>query len=739
MRAIIERLRRRLRPRHPLVRQYDQVDCGPAALLSVLRHHGGDASLVAVRDLCATDARGSTLLSLLRAAEALGFRARGVTGQYDDLRKEALPAIAHVVVDGRLHHYVVVYRMEAGRVLVGDPGKGLHWTPRAEFEAAWASRAVLLLAPAGPLTREPPQHWLRWIGAYFRREETWLYQSVFLGVVYTALGLLTSVFVQRLIDRLIPQHRTTAVLVTGGMLLGVQAVRAAVGFVRGRFMIELNRRVSVRVNEDFVTHLLHLPARFFETRKTGDITARMADTVKIQQAMLQVFGTSIIDAMVIVGSLLFLFQMAPQLAWVAAAGLPVYTALLLRATRRIKLEQADVMKGYAAAESSYIDTLGGMDEVRGFGAAPWYAGRNVALYTRFAQANERLGRTQVRLSLAAELAGGMGVMGALVWGAFLVIQGDMKLGSMMAAYSLLAGMLPAATRLVLSNVQLQGASVAATRLLDLLLVDTEADPGTRELELGSTLRIRGGGFAWPRGQALFRDVEMELAPGRLTALWGLSGSGKSTLVRLLERKHALTAGELQAGGVPADHFSLASWRRGVASVPETVKIFNGTLAENVLMGRPCADLAALAARVEETGLLPFFSRFEGGLLTLVGEEGRQLSSGERQVVGLLRALYDRPAVLVVDEGINAIDVETAALVFGTLAGYAREHAVLLISHNLRTLLRADRIYLLEDGRVADGGDPRELMETHDRFRHLWNLQELPFQPAAPRGTAPWST
>lgn len=717
------RVGRIFRPRYPVVRQYDVADCGPAALLSVLRYHGGDASLVRVRELAGTDARGSTLLTLLRAAQGLGFDASGATGSYDDLTRVEGPCIAHVVMEGGLHHFVVVFRADADRLVVGDPGRGRVTMTRAEFEAIWVRRAVLLLTPTANLRRERAPHWTAWIGTHFRREETWLLQSLFLGVAYTVLGLLTAVFVQWLIDRFIPGKRMDAIIATGIFLGVLQALRAAAGFLRQRFLVELNKRVSLAVTGEFLEHLFRLPAAFFDTRKKGDITARIHDAVKIQGALLRVIGTTLVDVLIIIGSLVFLFFMARPLAWVALASVPVYAAILLRTTRRIKLQQRDVMSGFAHVEASYIDSLDGIEEIRGFRAGGVFARLNGLLFRTFQERNERLGITQARVALAAELAGGAVVIGSLIYGAVLVIGGELQLGQMMAAYSLLAGMLPATAQLVEANIALQGASVAATRLMDLLLVEAEPDGGEAPFRLEHTLAVRGGTFVWPKGQELLREVELQVERGRLTALCGFSGAGKSTLVKILERKYPLTGGALLLDGRDAGEFSLESWRRGLVTVPETVKIFNGTLGDNLLMGRDIADPEWVGRRLAELGMLPFLARFEGGLATLVGEDGRQLSSGERQVVGLIRALLDSPDVLVMDEGINAIDVQIAGMILRTLADYAREHAVLLISHNLRTLLGADHLYLLEGGTVVESGRPTELLEQPGRFRELWEMQE----------------
>ena len=721
---VTARLWRRLLPRrYRVVRQYDQADCGPAALLTVLRYWGGDASLARVRQLARTDVRGSSMLSLVQAAGALGLEATGAAGDYDALLRERLPCIAHVVSDAGLQHFVVVFRIAPRGVLLGDPGRGLRRLSRAAFLQIWRSGAVVLLAPTDRLARTPAPRGLPWIAAYFDREQTWLVQSLFLGALYTGLGLLTAVFVQWLIDRLIPARSYEKIFSIGLALLTLLLLRAGAGYLRQRFVVELNKRVGSRVNADFLSRVFRLPLRFFDTRSTGDITARVNDAVKIQSALLQIVGTAVIDGLITLGSLGLVFAFAPPLGWVALAAVPAYGAILARAVGRVRRQQNDVMRSYAGVEASYIDGLTGIEEIIGFNAAAAFAARSAGQFAQFQDGTERLGRTQAAVSLQAELAGGVLIMGGLVFGAVLVIRQQVLLGQMIAAYSLLGGMLPSIHRLVDANISLQGAAVAVARLMDLMLVDPEPSAGRRAFALTDALEVRRGRFVWPRGRVLLQDLDMRIPRGRITGLWGPSGAGKSTVVRILQRKYALTSGALMVDGAPAEEIELSDYRRNVGVVPEHVKVFRSTLADNVLLGRLVPGRVSLEVRLSQLGVASFLDHFEAGLRTPVGEEGQRLSAGERQIVGLLRALLEEPALLVVDEGVNALDAELASRTLATLRHYAQDHAVLIIAHNLGTLLHSECLYVLEGGRIAEQGTPAELIERGGRFAALWRLWE----------------
>ena len=717
-RGFVERARRLLQPRYPTVRQYDRTDCGAASLLSVLRYHGGDSSLVTVRELSHTGVQGTSMWSLQEAAVILGFVATGARGSYEDLRNVALPCIAHFVLEDSRPHFVVVFRITDKKVLVGDPARGRRWTTKKTFCERWKSQAVLLLAPTEKLHQTPSPHWVKWVLGYLRREEGWLTQALAMGFAYAGLGLLTALFVRALIDRFIPSGNVRDILAVGGGLLALQMVRGLVGYLRSWLLIELSRRVNTRMTVDALGHLFSLPASFFESRRTGDITARINDSVGIHAALLSVLGNTAIDVVVVLGSLAILFYFAPPFGWTALVFVTCSSFVIAIAARRVRDHQFKVKQAYAGVQASYIDSIGAIDPIRGTNSAPVFSKLLGHMYEHVQKGLARLGMVQTRVSVAVELAAGGLIVIALTAGSVLVVRDALTLGTMMAAYSLLAGTMPATARIVETRLQFQEASVASARLLDLLLIDPERNDGCEPFQMSRCLSVRGGGFRWPGGDPLLKDINLELPRGRLTALCGPSGVGKSTLVKILDRRYPLHEGKLLIDDDAVDRIDLASYRRHVATLPEAVSIINGTIAENILLGRTVTDARELLERIEQIGLARFMSRFPNGISTLIGDEGRQISSGERQTIGLLRALWDVPDVLLVDEGMNATDIDITRIFFKTLTAYAENHAVLVVSHQPRTLLRADYVYVLEASGIVEEGTPESLLQRDRKFASL---------------------
>lgn len=703
------------RKKYPIIRQYDQIDCGPAVLLSILKYYGGNANVVYVRELCETDVHGSTLFGIVKAAKNLGFDALGAKGSYKDLMNETMPCIAHIKYESGLNHFIIVYKINSKKVLVGDPGKGLYKLSKEKFVEIWEKHAVILLKPNSKLYNTATSGWIKWIRNYLKKNETWVYQTLFLGIIYTGLGLSTAVFVQWLIDRFIPEKDLNKIIYTGLFLLFMLILKAIAGYFRQRFLIILNKKVTININSDFLNHIFRLPKKFFDTRKIGDITARINDSMKIQKAILLITTTTIIDSLIVIGSLALMSHLAVKLAIIALLLIPVYALILFSKIKIIKKRQSEVMQGHAQVESSYIDSLKGIDDILGFNVSKTFTQFNKNLFKNFQNKIESLGFTQTSLSLMAGLSGGILTVSFLSYGAILVIENKLLLGQMIASYSLLANILPAISNYVIASIELQGAHIAARRLRDILLAKQEQEKGNIPFKVNKSINIINGSFSWPKSDYLFKDLNLSIEKGKITSLWGKSGTGKSTLVQILQRKYQLTQGEILVDNIQAEKILLSHYRHSIAVIPQTIKLFNGTLAENITVGREVKSIDEILNRIQKMSLNSFINRFQYGLLTILGEDSRKLSGGEMQMLGLIRALYDCPEVLIIDEGFSAMDIEIENILFNTLKEYAEDHIILNITHNLRIILQTDYIYLLDDGKIIEHGSTIELLQNKSSY------------------------
>ncbi len=514
------------------------------------------------------------------------------------------------------------------------------------------------------------------------------------------MGLLAASSVQLILDTLIPAGNIPDIVRIALILGIVVLLKAGLGFFRQKFIIVLSRRVTERVAGEFLDHIFHLPKDFFATRQTGDITSRIGDAAKVQQAVIRVLAAGFLDLFILVGSLALLAFFSSTLFWCTLGIIPLFALLVARSAREISIKNHAALGAYAQVESAYIDALTGIDEILNHSSGPAFARATKERFSQFQESIVDLGLLQAKLSFLGETSSNLLSFVILTVGAGLVISGTLLIGKMMAAFSLAAFAFPSVMRLVEAGVNFNSASVAFRRLMDILEVPGEECRGTRPFTLVEGLTMREGTFGWSRRTQLFSDVSFTVAKGTLTALWGPSGSGKSTLADILVRKLSLASGALLVDDVPAGEFDLAEYRRKVAVVSQDAKLFHGTIVENVYLGREVRERESLQAVLADIGLEHFFDRFDHGLATVVGEKGQRMSGGERQVIALLRALVNAPDLLIVDEALSGLDFALEGKILEFLRRFSRTHGVLIITHDLERIREADVAYLLSAGRMS---------------------------------------
>lgn len=715
------------------VRQQDQSDCGVACLRSVLRHFGSDASLERLREISGTSRQGTTMLGLYQAAASLGLEVVGYEAGMDNLRECKDVCILHIVKEGRFQHYVVYYGYDADRdmFLIGDPAEPApHYRSASQLASEWLSKSLLLLKPTGRLERvseKQHQRW-HWIKNLLREDIHILGIALAFGVAVSALGLATAVFSQQLIDKIIPSGDSLRLYAGAALLLLLLLARSGLGYLRQLLLLRQNRDFNIRVIDYFYNSLLFLPKAFFDNRKTGDLVARMNDTQRIQHAVSRLAENAMIDVVMVIVASVAIFSYDSVIGAVALLWVPVFVAIVWRFHRPILDGQQDVMKAYALNESHYIDTMLGIGEIKSANKQSVFTKITNAVYGYFQQKSLDLGKIGIRFGLVTETAGAVFITGIIAWSASEVLGGNLSTGGMMAVLQLVGILMGSAGQLAATNIQLQEAKVAFDRMFEFTNLGSEYDeeeeqPKAQIRDLAD-LRVQHLAFRFPGRKRLLEDVSFEVKKGEMVAILGESGCGKSTLLQILQKFYAPESGKIKVNGIDLDMAGFVGWRNITGSVPQQVKLFNGTLIENILLGDAVSDVGQLEEFFQYYGFHRYFSQLPHGYATIIGEGGVNLSGGQQQIVALARALYRKPQLLLLDEPTSALDRHSEAFVLGVLEAVKPHTAIVVATHRLKTARKADRIYVIEQGKTEVGGTHAELLQSDNFYSRGWNELSL---------------
>ncbi len=710
-----------------VVLQQGESDCGVACLLSIINHYKGSGSLENLRKLSGTTITGTTLLGLYQAAKQSGFEAQGCEADITALIEYGKPCVLNVLIDKKLQHYVVFWGVETKegkeKFLIGDPAKGESYLDRSELEEIWQSKSCLTLEPTdGFVTADAIRSKKKqWIWELIKQDRPLLIIASLIGIVVATLGLTMSLFSQKLIDDVLPQKNYTKLILGVISVLFLLIAKEGVAVLRQYFLLRQSKDFNIRLSDFFYTHLLRLPKPFFDTRKIGELTARLTDTTRIQRVITQLAGNVVVDILVVILSAIFVFIFSVQIGLICVLAIPVFFILVYRYSKKISQNQRAIMTAYAMAEGNYISTLQGVEPIKNSNKENIFSENNKKIYQQFQQNIFSLGKIQMRVLFLANSFSAFFLVGILFFAGFQVINGSLKPGELIAILGACSAMLPGVGNLALVSIPISEAKVAFDRMFEFTNIEPENGSSGKQFNDLHRLEVRNLSFRFPGRKPILHNVTFEVTKGEAIAIIGENGSGKSTLSQIIQRHYQPETGEISLNGtIGLNDIQLTDWRKMVGVVPQNIHIFNGTVIENIVFEDAARDPQKILPFLQKWDLVNFVESLPNSILTIVGEDGINLSGGQKQIVALARALYNNPQLLILDEATAAMDRESEKLVVRLLNKIKKDTAVIFISHRLQSLKSfCDRMYILDKGIVAASGNHDELMKSDNLYSYYF--------------------
>jgi len=487
----------------------------------------------------------------------------------------------------------------------------------------------------------------------------------------------------------------------------------------------LNNWVTSRVLNDLraqvFDRVLRLPVARFHEESTGKIINVVVNEVRQVVDMLQsVFVACVRDTLVVIGLLATLLYLNWQLTLVAIVVIPLTAVIVRTTTGRLRRLNRDNLRVTAEMTQVVEEATRGHQVIRVFSGERYER-------ARFHQRSQALLGFSQRMTVAfaattpiTQIATAMALSLVVV----LAIQANMTQGEFVQFVTMMLMLLTPMKSLAEVNGPMQRGIAAAETVFHLIDSPPELDTGT--LELGRArghLRLENVGFRYPNTQnPALSDVTLDVQPGQTVALVGVSGGGKSTFVNLVTRFYDPESGRLLIDGVPYQDVKLASLRAQLAMVSQNVVLFDDTLAANIAYGFETIDYERLAAAVKAAHLTDVVAKLEEGVETRIGENGMRLSGGQRQRVAIARAIYKDAPILILDEATSALDNESERAVQAALETLMAGRTTIVIAHRLSTIERADRIVVMEHGRIVEQGTHAQLLDANGMYANLYRLQ-----------------
>ena len=713
--------------------QPDAKDCGPTCLRIVSKFYGKTIPLQQIRNLSETTREGSSLLGLSDAAESLGFKTLGVQVNFKTLQEEVpLPCIVH----WNKYHFVVVYKIDkSGKVYISDPSYGLITYSKEEFIKYWigenadetTEEGIALILETTPVffqnefDDKESKASFSFLFKYLFKYKSLVFQLAVGLLTASLLSLIFPFLTQSIVDVGIQNQDLNFIYLVLAAQIMLFVGRTGIEVIRSWILLHLSTRINISIISDFFIKLMKLPISFFDTRMTGDIMQRINDHHRIEQLLTNSSLNTLFSLVnLIVFSIVLLFYDF-RLFLIYLVGALLYVGWITFFLKKRKELDYKRFSQVSQEQSKVIELVNGMQEIKMHNAE-----KKKRWGWEFIQV--KLFKIQIK-SLSLEQWQSVGgnfinqMKDILVsfLSAKLVLSGNLTLGMMLSVQYIIGQLNSPLLQLVDFIRQTQDAKISLERLGE---IHDKEDEENKDEQYTSEIpqkdiEIIDVSFRYVGSdQFVFENLNLTIPYQKTTAIVGASGSGKTTLLKLLMKFYVPNEGEIKIGSTNLKNISPRFWREHCGVVMQEGYVFNDTIAENIAIGEDYIDRQKLRKAVEIANIKDFVESLPLSYNTKIGNEGVGVSGGQKQRLFIARAVYKSPNYIFFDEATSALDANNEKIIMENLEQFFEGKTAIVIAHRLSTVKHADKIIVLDQGKVVEEGNHKELVALKGEYYRL---------------------
>lgn len=689
--------------KYKCVRQIDETDCGAACLATICQYYKIKADLEFVKRLAFTDKYGTNMLGLYEAALKIGFETEGLSGSLEDLVKSnvKVPYIAHVVIDNILEHYVVVLEMTSSKFIVADPAKGVVEYTKEDFNSIWTGHILSLT-----LNKEINQHNFSGKALISFWKIVPKYKRHFLQISLLSIGIVilnisTSFFFNYLIDSIIPNKLSLQLMSISFLLIAIHIWVALLDILRSRIISSLARYINNDIVNKYIFKSLHISYDFYTKHTTGDMVSRLQDADIVREALSQIIITAMLDFLMTILGLYILFSIHIKLFITSIFILIGYAITVCFFNKSIYNVSNELRRKESIMTSQFIEMINGIEVIKSYLAEEYVGGKIKDKTEAFMDSYKRGLFIFSKQSVLSNMVMHIGQAAVLTIGGLGVINSEISLGSLIMFYSLFFMCISPVKNMIDLMPMVHKGEVSAKRLKEIydmreedLIIEQK-----KEISLFGDIDINNITFRYGNRRAILDKCSIYIQKGERVALIGNCGSGKSTLAKVLMQLYTLESGYIKINGYDITEIPLSQLRKRIAYIPQNSVLFQGSVLENITMGKSSIEEDMVISFFHNTPIESFIQNLPAGYHTILSEAGNNISGGQKQIISFARALLKKADIFIFDEATSAVDMLTRHAIEETMEVLGRNATIIIITHQLNNLTSYDRIYKIADGRA----------------------------------------
>ena len=700
----------------PQVMQMEVVECGAASLTMILAHYGKWLPLEEVRAACGVSRDGSSAKMILQAARNYGLDAKGFR-----MSPEALEGKQPAIIHWNFEHFVVFRGFDRkGRACINDPGIGPVKWPMEEFRKHYTG-VCLTFEPTEKFEKGGQQ---TSILSYMKKNLNGVSEAFWLTFSFALMGafvaLLSPLFTRIFLDEILSGKNADWVK---WFFIGMGALAVFQFFVvllQSRYTKRVAGALALKSNKDYLRHLLRLPMSYFAMRHVGDLQQRMHLNQEITHSLIEVLAPQVINIGLLV---LYLFLMFSYSFWLTIIGF-VAAGVNLAIVHYFANLRINLIRSMEQSEGQYfsatISCIDNMESIKAAGAETGFFKYWSGLWAHKFNVNANADKQQAQMALLPVMANALCSVAVLVLGAYLILQGDLTVGMLMAFQGFMGSFLAPVNELVNGSQKIVEMRSQMERVEDVMKYPEDHRESEKEIlqgKLGGLLEMKHVTFGYsPIQPPLIEDFNLRVEPGHSVALVGPSGCGKSTLAKLISGLYKPWSGEILFDGRPIESIPNEELTNSVAVIDQNVVLFDDTIAQNIRMWDPSIEDFTLMMACNDAEIRADIVSRPEGFDTKIVKGGQNFSGGQRQRFEIATALAREPIVLIMDEATSALDPKTEDEVMKRIRRMGPTQVI--VAHRLSTIRDCDEIIVMDQGKILQRGRHEELMAQEGFYQKL---------------------
>ena len=700
----------------PQVMQMEVVECGAASLTMILAHYGKWLPLEEVRAACGVSRDGSSAKMILQAARNYGLDAKGFR-----MSPEALEGKQPAIIHWNFEHFVVFRGFDRkGRACINDPGIGPVKWPMEEFRKHYTG-VCLTFEPTEKFEKGGQQ---TSILSYMKKNLNGVSEAFWLTFSFALMGafvaLLSPLFTRIFLDEILSGKNADWVK---WFFIGMGALAVFQFFVvllQSRYTKRVAGALALKSNKDYLRHLLRLPMSYFAMRHVGDLQQRMHLNQEITNSLIEVLAPQVINIGLLV---LYLFLMFSYSFWLTIIGF-VAAGVNLAIVHYFANFRINLIRSMEQSEGQYfsatISCIDNMESIKAAGAETGFFKYWSGLWAHKFNVNANADKQQAQMALLPVMANALCSVAVLVLGAYLILQGDLTVGMLMAFQGFMGSFLAPVNELVNGSQKIVEMRSQMERVEDVMKYPEDHRESEKEIlqgKLGGLLEMKHVTFGYsPIQPPLIEDFNLRVEPGHSVALVGPSGCGKSTLAKLISGLYKPWSGEILFDGRPIESIPNEELTNSVAVIDQNVVLFDDTIAQNIRMWDPSIEDFTLMMACNDAEIRADIVSRPEGFDTKIVKGGQNFSGGQRQRFEIATALAREPIVLIMDEATSALDPKTEDEVMKRIRSMGPTQ--IIVAHRLSTIRDCDEIIVMDQGKILQRGRHEELIAQEGFYQKL---------------------